>query len=211
MVINMEELLKKKMEEIKMTGAMQERILQNCLKDSEKERTSMRMTEKNNNKRWFQKPMAVAVALVLCLTVGGVTAFAAGGKGFFKDITDWRGAVTGTTYEQATEEIDVSVTEEAGVLKVEAIFLEAEKAPYSELEELAVGTYQLIDANGKTAAKGDTGEAVPVQDGQAVLMLDMEKLPEGQYTLRIQSIIGSKKAEQPLSINGNWECEFSVK
>lgn len=208
----MEELLKKKMEEIKMTGAMQERILQNCLKETEKERTDLSMMEKKNNKRWFQKPLAVAAAFALCLTLGSVTALAANGKleGFFKDITDWRGAVTGTTYEQATDEITVNVIAEAGVLKVEAVFVEAEKAPYSEVEQLAIGKYRMIDANGNTVAQGDAGEAVPVQDGQTALMLDVEELPEGQYTLQLQSFIGSKKADQPLSINGNWECEFSI-
>ena len=206
----MEELLKKKMEEIKMTGAMQERILQNCLKAAEKERMDRNMVEKKSNKRWFQKPLAVAAALALCLTVGGVTAFAASGESFFKDITDWRGAVTGTTYEQATDEITVNVTAEAGVLKVEAVFVEAEKAPYSEVEQLAIGKYRMIDANGNTVAQGDAGEAVPVQDGQTALMLDVEELPAGQYTLQLQSFIGSKKAEQPLSINGNWKWEFSI-
>ena len=208
----MEELLKKKMEEIKMTGAMQERILQNCLKETEKERTDLSMMEKKNNKRWFQKPLAVAAAFALCLTLGSVTALAANGKleGFFKDITDWRGAVTGTTYEQATDEITVNVIAEAGVLKVEAVFVEAEKAPYSEVEQLAIGKYRMIDANGDIVDKGDTGESVPVQDGQAVLTLNVEELPAGQYTLQLQSFIGSKKADQPLSINGNWECEFSI-
>ena len=208
----MKELLKMKMEEIKMTGAMQERILQNCLKETEKERTDLSMMEKKNNKRWFQKPLAVAAAFALCLTLGSVTALAANGKleGFFKDITDWRGAVTGTTYEQATDEIEVNVTAEAGVLKVEAAFLEAEKAPYSEVEQLAVGKYQVIDASGSVVAKGAAGEAVSVQDGQAVLSLDVEELPEGQYTLQLQSFIGSKKADQPLSINGSWEREFSI-
>lgn len=208
----MEELLKKKMEEIKMTGAMQERILQNCLKATEKERMNMNMVEKKSNKRWFQKPLAVAAAFALCLTLGSVTALAANGKleGFFKDITDWRGAVTGTTYEQATDEITVNVIAEAGVLKVEAVFVEAEKAPYSEVEQLAIGKYRMIDANGNTVAQGDAGEAVPVQDGQTALMLDVEELPAGQYTLQLQSFIGSKKAEQPLSINGNWECEFCI-
>ena len=148
----------------------------------------------------------------LCLTLGSVTALAANGKleGFFKDITDWRGAVTGTTYEQATDEIEVNVTAEAGVLKVEAAFLEAEKAPYSEVEQLAVGKYQVIDASGSVVAKGAAGEAVSVQDGQAVLSLDVEELPEGQYTLQLQSFIGSNKADQPLSINGSWEREFSI-
>lgn len=204
----MEELLKKKVEEIKMTGAMQERILQNCRKEAEKERMNRTMMEKTDKKRWFQKPLAVAAALVLCLTVGGVTAFAASGEGFFKDITDWRGAVTGTTYEQATEEIDVNVKEEGAVFRVEVSFKDAEKAPFSELEMLAVGKYQVVDANGKIVAKGDAGEAVPVQNGQMVLTIDRTNLPEGQYTLQLQSFIGSKKAEQPLSINGNWE--FSV-
>ena len=206
----MEELLKKKMEEIKMTGAMQKRILQNCLKATEKERMDRNMVEKKSNKRWFQKPLAVAAAIALCLTVGGVTAFAASGEGFFKDITDWRGAVTGTNYEQATDEITVNVTAETGVLKVEAVFVEAEKAPYSEVEQLAIGKYQVIDVNGDIVAQGDAGESVLVQDGQAEITLDVEELTAGQYTLQLQSLIGSKKADQPLRISGNWECGFNV-
>ena len=166
------------------------------------------MSKKNKSKKF----LTVAASLVLALTVTGVTALASTGKleGFFKDITDWRGAVTGTTYEQATDEITVNVIAEAGVLKVEAVFVEAEKAPYSEVEQLTIGKYRMIDANGNTVAQGDAGEAVPVQDGQTALMLDVEELPAGQYTLQLQSFIGSKKADQPLSINGNWECEFCI-
>ena len=43
----------------------------------------------------------------------GVTTLAATGKleGFFKDIKRWDGAIVGTSYEQATDEIDVSVIE----------------------------------------------------------------------------------------------------
>ena len=33
-------------------------------------------------------------------------------------------------------------------------------------------------------------------------------VPEGSYKLRISEIVGSKKADQPLPIHGNWECEF---
>ena len=153
----MEELLKKKIEEIKMTGAMQERILQNCRKEVNQERENLIMMEKKNNKRWFQKPLAVAAAFALCLTLGSVTALAASGKmeGFFKDITDWRGAVTGTTYEQATDEITVNVTAEDTTIHVEVSFKDAEKAPYSEVEQLAIGSYQVIDVNGDIVAKGD--------------------------------------------------------
>ena len=208
----MEELLKKKIEEIKMTGAMQERILQNCRKEVNQERENLIMMEKKNNKRWFQKPLAVAAAFALCLTLGSVTALASSGKmeGFFKDITDWRGAVTGTTYEQATDEITVNVTAEDTTIHVEVSFKDAEKAPYSEVEQLAIGSYQVIDVNGDIVAKGDAGESVPVQDGQAVLTLSVKELPEGQYTLQLQSLIGSKKADQPLRISGNWECGFNV-
>lgn len=208
----MEDLLKKKIEGIKMTGAMQERILQNCLKATEKERMDRNMVEKKSNKRWFQKPLAVAAALALCLTLGSVTALAANGKleGFFKDISDWRGAVTGTTYEQATDEIEVNVKETGSVFQVEVSFKDAEKAPYSALEQLAIGRYQVIDVNGDIVAQGDAGESVPVQEGQAEITLDVEELPEGQYTLQLQSFIGSKKADQPLSINGNWKWEFRV-
>lgn len=47
--------------------------------------------------------------LVLCLCLTGVTALAATGKlqGFFSDITGWNGAVVGTSYEQATKELEV--------------------------------------------------------------------------------------------------------
>ena len=113
--------LEKKVKEIKMPKEMQERIIRTCYKEM----------EENTMKKCFKKPMvAVAtVALGLCLT--GITALASTGKleGFFKDIIRWDGAVIGTSYEQATEEVELNIVDVAQQLTVELTILHSDVAP----------------------------------------------------------------------------------
>ena len=50
--------------------------------------------------------------------------------------------------------------------------------------------------------------------GHAILSLEVEagKLVAGEtYRLRIEQFEGSKKADAPLAVKGEWECIFEVK
>lgn len=190
---------------IEMSAEMQERIRKNCYERMEEENM------KKSNKNIFQKPMVAVAALALCLCVTGASALAATGKlqGYFKDITRWDGAVTGTAYEQATDEVGINVTEVTDRVKVSITLLEAEKVPYSEFEALGIQSYQILDRNGKAVVKGAEAEAVLIKDGQAEMWIPLEDVPDGEYTLVISKLTGSKKAEQPLVVSGNWVCSFT--
>ena len=195
--------LKNSVESIKMPEAMRQRITKNSKK--------ILMEDRNMDKagNWFRRPVIVAAMLVLCicLPIAGV---AAGNSGFFRDVM--RGtAVVGTEYEQATAEIAVDADFDNGELTVTANFLIPNAAPYRECEELAVGSYRIMTGNGKIVAEGGKSENAAMINGHAVMRIPAEALSPGDYTLQIDAFIGSKKADQPLPLKGNWENEFTVR
>ena len=166
------------------------------------------MNNRKNNS-FFKKPVAVFAVLAVCLSLS-VTALAAAGtlKGFFRDITNWRGAVVGTSYEQATDEIVVNVTANGEELTVLATFVDPQIFPYREVEKLGIVSYCIVDTNGKTVSEGAASSA-EVVNGCTAISIRLDDLDSGSYRLMISAFVGEKKAEQPLNINGNWECEFS--
>lgn len=194
--------LKKAVDSIEMTDAMRQRIAVNSKKILAEDRN---MKKAGN---WFRRPMAVTalLALCICLPIAGV---AAGNSGYFRDVM--RGtAVVGTEYEQATAEIAVDADFDNGELTVTANFLIPDTPPYRECEELAVGSYRIMNGDGKIAAEGEKSENAAITNGQAVMRIPIEALNPGDYTVRIDAFIGSKKAEQPLPMKGHWECELTV-
>ncbi len=201
-----EKILKRKVNEIEMPKEMQERIIKNCYMEMEE-----KTMNKNTTKNYFKRPMVAVASLALCVCLTGVTALAATGKleGFFKDITSWNGAVVGTSYEQATDEIEVSVVSVTDELTIEATMIEPKDAPYSLLETLGVESYKITDMTGKVIVKGGTSEAAEIVDGKVILNIALEDLANGEYKLIVSSFVGGAKAEQPLVISGNWECEFT--
>lgn len=166
---------------------------------------------KKSRKNIFQKPMVAVAALALCLCVTGVSALAATGKleGFFKDITRWDGAVTGTTYEQATDGVAVAIAGVSGGLEVNITLLEAQKAPYSVFETLGIHNYQIQDKTGKAVVKGAETKAEAINNGQVQLSISLEDVPAGEYNLVVTELVGGSKADQPLVVKGTWECGFT--
>lgn len=216
-------LLKEEIQEIKMPLAMQERILENCRNAGLEEKenafmakkiatdTNKQKTRKSSTRKWT-RIATVAAAVALCLGLGGVTAMAASGKleSFFADVTRWDGAVVGTTYEQATEEIEVSASVSGDSIVVDAVLLKVEKAPYAFLDSIGVQAYSIADAEGETLVEGTSNEKVGITDGMVSLKLPLDELESGSYTLIITEFVGSAKAEQDLPIKGYWVCEFSL-
>ena len=128
---------------------------------------------------------------------------------YFRDVM--RGtAVVGTEYEQATDEIAVDVDFDNGELTVTANFLIPDVFPYRECEELAVGSYRIMNGDGKIVAEGGKSENAAIINGQAIMRILVEALSPGDYTVQIDAFIGSKKAEQPLPMKGHWECALTV-
>ncbi len=216
-------LLKEEIKEIKMPLAMRERILENCrnAEVNEKENifmaknisadTNKQSAKKRTGRKWTRFA-TVAAAVTLCLGLGGITAMAASGKleGFFADVTRWDGAVVGTTYEQATEEIEVSALVSGDSLVVDAVLLKAGEAPYAYVDGFGVQKYQIVDAKGDVVAEGISSEAAEITDGKVSVELPLDELESGNYTLIITEFVGTAKADQDLPIKGYWECEFAL-
>ena len=197
--------LKQSVEKIEMPDEMQNRIIRNCRASAvhKMEETTMRNRVNFN----FKKVVSIAAVIALCLCA---SVAAANHFGHFKDVTDWTGAVTGTEYEQATNEIEVRAVAEEGVLTITATFLSPDTAPYSEEEAFCVGNYQIVDASGDVVVDGEGNDFVEIVDSQAVMTVSLDGIDHGDYKLLISSFVGSKKADQPLKISGNWESNFTI-
>ena len=202
------ENLKSAAQEITMPEEMKRRIAHNC-KQIE---TTMEEHNMNNRKNtsFFRKPAAVFAALAVFLSLS-VTALAATGvlQGFFRDITNHSGAIVGTSYEQATDEIDMDVTVDGDELTVLATFVDPNKFPYRESQLLGIADYRIMDAEGNVVQEGATDKFTPVANGQASIVLELNELATGSYKLIVTAFVSEKKADQPLNISGTWECEFS--
>lgn len=201
------ENLKSAAKEITMPEEMKRRIAHNC-KQIE---TTMEEHNMNNRKNtsFFRKPAAVFAALAVCLSLS-LTALAATGvlQGFFRDITNYSGAIVGTCYEQATDEIKMDVTVNGDELTVMVSFANPQMAPYVYAEQLGIAQYRIVDVNGKEVKEGSAGSA-EVVNGQASVNIELDGISNGSYKLIVTAFVSEKKADQPLNINGNWECEFT--
>lgn len=88
---------------------------------------------------------AVAVLFIGVLAVVN-PGFASSLQGWFKDITNWKGAVVGTEYNQATEEMDIKVSNVMAlnhelVLPLTVTFKHLEQTPYNLIEALTLGEF----------------------------------------------------------------------
>lgn len=202
------ENLKSAAKEITMPEEMKRRIAHNCKKQIVNTMEEHTMNNGKNNS-FFRKPAAVFAALAVCLSLS-VTALAATGvlQGFFRDITNYSGAIVGTSYEQATDEINMDVTVNGNELTVLATFADPQMAPYVYAEQLGIAQYRIVDVNGKEVKEGFAGSA-EVVNGQASVNIELDGISNGSYKLIVTAFVSEKKADQPLNINGNWECEFS--
>lgn len=197
--------LKRAVEAIEMPDEMRQRIIANSKKILMNNVEDCNMNKARSEFRW---PVAAAAVLALCICLP-IVGVAVGNSGFFRDVI--RGtAVVGTEYEQATAEIAVDADFDNGELTVTANFLIPDAAPYRECEELAVGSYRIMTGDGKIALEGEKSENAAIANGQAVMRIPVEALNPGDYTVRIDAFIGSKKADQPLPMKGCWECTVTV-
>ena len=197
-------ILVKKVTEIEMPEDMQHRIIKNCYNEMEKN------TMKNKN-TFFKRPMAAVASFALCLCLAGVSALAATGKleGYFKDIKNWNGAIVGTSYEQATDEVEINVIDATDELTVKLTMLKPNDPPYSVFQTFGIEVYKIIDANGNTVIENEMLEMPMVDGSTATVKIPLNGISEGTYRLIVSKLIGGAKAEQPLVLSGNWECEFA--
>ena len=182
------------------------------------------MEEKNmsrqTNKSWMRKTVAIAAVLALCIMTVTLTPIANSIKGFFKDITRFDGAITGTEYTNATNDIKIETFEietENGkiLLPVEVIFENKTEAPFPYIREIAVAEYRILDSDNKEIAKMKTAATESVKgnvtDGKALvnIPLDDNMRNNETYFIQIDKMYGLSKADAPLHITGTWKCEFT--
>ena len=176
-----------------------------------------KLEEKNMSKfkniTWLKRVSTVAAVVTVC----AITVVSAGAiKGMFKDVKRWDGAVIGTEYVNATNDIEMNITEtKAEYISLDINFENPNEAPFVFLQEVAITDYKILDNNNKevlevnsTVENGIKGN---VENGRILLELPTnDKLNSNQnYKLVVNTIYGLAKAEQPLKITGTWECEFS--
>lgn len=197
--------LQKEVNQIKMSKNMEREILSYCNKKMEEQNMS-----KNNIKKFTIKPLAAVAALALCLCVTGISAMAATGKleGFFKDIKNWNGAITGTVYEQASDEVEIGTYVEEDKLVITLKMLQPNKAPYSVLDNFGIKEYQIVDMEENVILESST-DMKEVQSGIVEIEIPLDNVKTGEYKLFVTKLIGDAKADQPLVLNGNWESIFT--
>ena len=198
--------LKEKLNKIEMPQEMQERIIRNCYRKMEEDTMN-----KNTPKNIFKRPLVAVATFALCLCATGVTALAATGKlqGYFNDITDWSGAITGTSYEQATDEVELTVLDVSDHLTLKIEFVNPKIAPYGFFEQFGVESYKIVDMAGNVVAEGETTEMAEIVDGNVAVTISLDNISSGAYKLVVSELVGSSKADQPLILSGTWECEFT--
>ena len=168
---------------------------------------------KPKNITWLRKVSTVAAVVTIC----AITVVSAGAiKGMFRDVKRWDGAVIGTEYVNATNDIEMNISETKDeYISLDINFENPNEAPFVFLQEVAITDYKIFDNNDKevlevnsTVENGIKGN---VENGRILLELPTnDKLNSNQnYKLVVNTIYGLAKADQPLEITGTWECEFS--
>lgn len=160
---------------------------------------------------FLRRPAAMAASLALFLCVSATAVLGSTGvlQGFFGDIFGANGAVVGTSYSQATDEVALTVTNGIDEMTVELEVVYPGQVPYREMELLGIGDYAIADLKGNVILEGTAAKMAPVVNGKAFVDIAIGDLPEGDYKLIVSGLTGSKKADQPLVLKGSWECEFT--
>ncbi len=203
------EAMKKMAEKIVMSTEMKRRILEKCQSRVEKSRKEQAV--QNNRRGLCVRKPAVAIAIMMSVICLAATAVAVTGllQGYFVDIKDERGAVIGTSYEQADEEVIVSVRVDGKALLVSVEAVNPRMAPYSEAGELSIGAYQIVRTDGTVAKEWSVSDSASMVDGRAEIRITLADVEAGDYELVVRELVAAKKADQPLAIKGNWACPFS--
>ena len=183
---------------------------------------------RNNINKYIRRVSGVAATFIIAITLIATsnTALANSIKGFFKDITNRNGAVIGTVYDQATEEIDIEMAK--GIIKdneismkVEVTFKDISKAPYNVIEALTLGDFKIVDSLGNKInfkINDEDKNLVEVNNEDQskrsftgnIVINKNNSISSDKYTLIINSFYGHKKADAPIEIKGNWKFDLSI-
>ena len=188
--------------------------------DLNEEIKNMEVHTMSKPKITMKRTLAIAAVLALCIITVTMTPLANSIKGFFSDIVRFDGAITGTKYENATNDIKIDVSElttDNGniIIPLDLTFENPTEAPFPYIQEVAVSEYKILDNNNKeiikTKVSAEDGDKGIVSAGKVLVNLSLNdaKLKSGEeYTIVIEKMYGLAKADAPLHITGTWECNF---
>ncbi len=186
--------------------------------DLKEEIKNMEEHAMRKSKSVIKRTIAVAAVLTLCIITVTISPLANGIKGFFSDIIRFDGAIIGTCYENATNDIKISVIEtekDSGFIPMELSFIYPNEAPFAHIQEIAVADYMIVDNTTgeiiKLVSYPEYSAKGTIKDGKALVNLSLYHTnfePGEEYTIVIEKMYGLTKADSPLHITGKWECSF---
>ncbi len=196
------EELKKRVSEIKMSDETREEIIENCYSKTQK---GEEFIMKNNVFKLRKVLIIAAAILAVCvISAGAVITHVRGFRDVVKD-----GAVVGTEFDEETDMIDVTAEVDSEKLWVSVYVADFNNPPYSETEEFKICNYLIVDENENISEKGVVSPTSGFTDGKAKFEIPIDTIASGEYTLVINGFELSKKADQPLFVNGKWACSFT--
>ena len=157
------------------------------------------------------KAAVIAIPAMILLTGAGI--YTAHSGGYFKDVKDGFGTVISTQYVNATDDLSVTAMAERDriFLTVEIPKLELsgmESFPYSEFEEMRVKSC-IVECGGKEIRIKDLPYSSMTEKGSEIeITLDEIVNTSDMIIVTITEFEGSKKADQPLSVHGEWKIEL---
>ena len=194
------EELKKTAKQIKLSEKTKNSIIESCyLQISEKEKYTMKKA-----KKVFVKTLPLVAVMAICVISAGV--IVANHSRGFKDVKKGT-AVVGTVYEEATEMVKLNAETKENLI-VSAEFADYDKPPYVYLDVIDINNYKIFDSSNNVICKGNAKSVSYFENGKVTFEIPTEDIPSGKYKLVVNEFLGSKKADQPLTITGLWECEF---
>jgi len=160
--------------------------------------------------RAMKTKFAAAIAVPLMLAIAGTGAYAVSKSGFFRDKTNMFGTVTGSVYENADDEINVSLGYEPETFTVKVVFSDPNAFPYREFETIDLNGFSVTDqTDGSEVSCGEITPAM-INNGTAEIKIPVGNLKSGSYALTVSSFLGEKKANQPLEVKGHWTAAIDV-
>ncbi|WP_295077050.1 hypothetical protein [Ruminococcus sp.] len=191
-------------------------LVQYALKNEEKAPQELNddfikeFSERRVSRAMKPKFPAAAVAVPLMLAIAGTGAYAVSKSGYFRDKTTMFGTVTGSVYENADNEINVSLGYEPETITVKVVFSDPDSLPYRDFETIDLNEFGITDQTDGSAVS--CGEIIPamIKNGEAEIRIPVGKLKSGSYAIAVSSFLGGKKADQPLEVKGHWTAAIDV-
>ncbi len=132
------------------------------------------------------------------------------GMGYHADIVNQDGVIVGMQYYSTPQEIAMTAQYGEDSITVQITLNFPDRVPFSEMGALKIENYEIVDESGTVSDWENTAEAAEIVNGTAAVKITLsDGLKDGNYILKIDSILSEKKGEQPLEIFGKWNVALT--